>query len=126
MENALAFGRVVDRANRLTEERLYLQDEIRAEHNFEEIVGESLALKRILEQLKTVAPTDSTILILGETGTVKELIARAIHNLSARRHRGLVRADCASIPAGLLESELFGHERGAFTGAIARTIGRFE
>src|SRR5215470_13348003 len=126
MENALAFGRVVDRANRLTEERLYLQDEIRAEHNFEEIVGESLALKRILEQLKTVAPTDSTILILGETGTGKELIARAIHNLSARRENTLVKVNCAAIPTGLLESELFGHEKGAFTGAIRQRIGRFE
>src|SRR5467141_471838 len=126
MENALAFGRVVDRANRLTEERLYLQDEIRAEHNFEEIVGESLALKRILEQLKTVAPTDSTILILGETGTGKELIARAINNLSARRENTLVKVNCAAIPTGLLESELFGHEKGAFTGAIRQRIGRFE
>src|SRR5712671_1651642 len=126
MENALAFGRVVDRANRLTEERLYLQDEIRAEHNFEEIVGESLALKRILEQLKTVAPTDSTILILGETGTGKELIARAIHNLSARRENTLVKVNCAAIPTGLLESELFGHEKGSFTGAIRQRIGRFE
>src|SRR6266403_3202855 len=126
MENALAFGRVVDRANRLTEERLYLQDEIRAEHNFEEIVGESLALKRILEQLKTVAPTDSTILILGETGTGKELISRAIHNLSARRENTLVKVNCAAIPTGLLESELFGHEKGAFTGAIRQRIGRFE
>jgi formate hydrogenlyase transcriptional activator len=126
VENALAFGRVVDRANRVTEEKLYLQDEIRAEHNFEEIVGESLALKRILEQLKTVAPTDSTILILGETGTGKELIARAIHNLSARRENTLVKVNCAAIPTGLLESELFGHEKGAFTGAIRQRIGRFE
>ena len=91
-----------------------------------DIIGRSRTLDRVLEQVQTVAATDSTVLILGETGTGKELIARAIHNLSSRRHRGLVRADCASIPAGLLESELFGHEKGAFTGAIARTIGRFE
>jgi formate hydrogenlyase transcriptional activator len=126
VENALAYGQVVDRANKLTEEKLYLQDEIRTEHNFEEIIGDSLVLKDILQQLTTVAPTDSTILVLGETGTGKELIARAIHNLSARRERTLVKVNCAAIPTGLLESELFGHERGAFTGAIAQRVGRFE
>lgn len=126
VENSLAFHRVVDRANTLSEEKLYLQDEIRAEYNFEEIIGESPALKGILEQLQTAAPTDSTILILGETGTGKELIARAIHNLSTRREKTLVKVNCAAIPTGLLESELFGHERGAFTGAIAQRIGRFE
>ena len=126
MENSLAFHQVVDRANKLSEEKLYLQDEIRTEYNFEEIIGESAALKRILEQLQTVAPTDSTILILGETGTGKELIARAIHHLSARSERTLVKVNCAAIPTGLLESELFGHEKGAFTGAIAQRIGRFE
>jgi formate hydrogenlyase transcriptional activator len=126
VENALAFGQVVNRANKLTEEKLYLQDEIRTEYNFEEIIGESRALKRVLEQVQTAAPTDSTILVLGETGTGKELIARAIHNLSARRERTLVKMNCAAIPTGLLESELFGHERGAFTGAIAQRIGRFE
>ncbi|HEX9455543.1 MAG TPA: sigma 54-interacting transcriptional regulator [Candidatus Binatia bacterium] len=126
VENSLTFRQVVDRANRLSEEKLYLQDEIRTEYNFEEIVGESPALKRILQQIATVAPTDSTILIEGETGTGKELIARAIHNLSARRERTLVKVNCAAIPTGLLESELFGHERGAFTGAIAQRIGRFE
>src|SRR6266545_3033330 len=126
VENSLAFGQIVERANKLSEEKLYLQDEIRTEYNFEEIVGESPALKRILEQLQTVAPIDSTILILGETGTGKELIARAIHNLSARRERTLVKVNCAAIPTGLLESELFGHERGAFTGAITQRIGRFE
>jgi formate hydrogenlyase transcriptional activator len=126
VENAVAFGRVVDRANKLTEEKLYLQDEIRTEYNFEEIVGESLALKHILQQVQTVAPTDSTVLILGETGTGKELIARAIHNLSARRERTFVKVNCAAIPTGLLESELFGHEKGAFTGAITQRIGRFE
>ncbi len=126
VENALAYRKVVDRANKLREEKLYLQDEIRTEHNFEEIIGDSRVLKDILQQLTTVAPTDSTILVLGETGTGKELIARAIHNLSARRERTLVKINCAAIPTGLLESELFGHERGAFTGAIAQRIGRFE
>ncbi|HEY7164611.1 MAG TPA: sigma 54-interacting transcriptional regulator [Candidatus Binatia bacterium] len=126
VENAVAFRRISDRAKRLREEKLYLQDEIRTEYNFEEIVGESASLRGILDQLQTAAPTDSTILILGETGTGKELIARAIHNLSARRERTLVKVNCAAIPTGLLESELFGHEKGAFTGAIAQRIGRFE
>ncbi|MGE5305752.1 MAG: sigma 54-interacting transcriptional regulator [Alphaproteobacteria bacterium] len=126
VENSLAFRQVVDRANKLSEEKLYLQDEIRTKYNFEEIIGDSPALKTILEQVQTVAPTDSTVLILGETGTGKELIARAIHNLSDRRERTLVKVNCAAIPTGLLESELFGHEKGAFTGAIAQRIGRFE
>jgi formate hydrogenlyase transcriptional activator len=126
VENALAFGQIVDKANKLSQEKLYLQDEIRSEHNFEEIIGESAALTRVLRQVQTVAPTDSTVLIQGETGTGKELIARAIHNLSARRDRTLVKVNCAAIPTGLLESELFGHEKGAFTGAIAQRIGRFE
>jgi formate hydrogenlyase transcriptional activator len=99
---------------------------ISTEHNFEEIIGESPALKRTLKQVEIVAPTDSTVLLLGETGTGKELIARAIHNLSFRRERILVKVNCAAIPTGLLESELFGHEKGAFTGAIAQRIGRFE
>ncbi len=126
VENSLAYRREVERANQLSEEKLYLQDEIRTEYNFEEIVGESPVLKGILKELQTVAPTDSTILILGETGTGKELIARAIHHLSARRERTLVKVNCAAIPTGLLESELFGHEKGAFTGAIAQRQGRFE
>jgi formate hydrogenlyase transcriptional activator len=126
VENAVAFGQEVDRAKKLTEEKLYLQDEIRTDRNFEEIVGESRALKEALTHVETVAPTDSTVLILGETGTGKELIARAIHNLSARREHTFVRLNCAAIPLGLLESELFGHERGAFTGAIAQKVGRFE
>jgi formate hydrogenlyase transcriptional activator len=126
VENSLAYRREVERADKLSEEKLYLQDEIRSKYDFEEIVGESPVLKRILEQLVTVAPTDSTILILGETGTGKELIARAIHNLSARRERTLVKVNCAAIPTGLLESELFGHEKGAFTGAISQRVGRFE
>jgi formate hydrogenlyase transcriptional activator len=96
------------------------------EHSFEDIIGESPALKRTLKLVEIVAPTDSTVLLLGETGTGKELIARAIHNLSFRRERTLVKVNCAAIPTGLLESELFGHEKGAFTGAIAQRIGRFE
>ena len=112
--------------DKLAKEKLYLEDEIRTEYNFEEIVGESAALKRILKQVETVAPTDSTVLIRGETGTGKELIARAIHHLSRRRERTFVKLNCAAIPTGLLESELFGHEKGAFTGAIAQKIGRFE
>jgi len=126
VENALSYRHIVDRVSKLSEEKLYLQDEIRIEHNFEEIIGESSALKKVLEQIQTVAPTDSTILLLGETGTGKELIARAIHNLSTRRERTLVKVNCAAVPTGLLESELFGHEKGAFTGAIAHRVGRFE
>ena len=112
--------------NKLTQEKLYLEDEIRSELKFEEIVGRSEALRRVLEQIETVAPTDSTVLIYGETGSGKELIARAVHNLSARKSSAFVKLNCAAIPTGLLESELFGHERGAFTGAISQRVGRFE
>ena len=126
VENALAFGRVVDRANRLTQEKRYLQDEIRAEHNFEEIVGNSTALLEVLAKVEQVAPTDSTVLIWGETGTGKELIARAVHDRSRRKDRPLVKVNCSAISAGLVESELFGHVKGAFTGALDRRIGRFE
>ena len=126
VENALAFQEIAELKNKLTEEKLYLEDEIRTEHNFEEIVGESPVLKALLSKLQTVAPTDSTVMISGETGTGKELIARAIHNLSPRRDRTFVKINCAAIPTGLLESELFGHEKGAFTGAIAQRLGRFE
>jgi len=105
---------------------VYLQDETRSELKFEEIVGRSAALQRVLRQVEVVAPTDSGVLIQGETGTGKELIARAIHNLSSRRDRPFVKLNCAAIPSGLLESELFGHEKGAFTGAIMRKAGRFE
>jgi DNA-binding NtrC family response regulator len=108
------------------EERLYLQSEIRSERNFDDIVGRSAALHKVLEQVATVAPTDATVLLHGETGTGKELIARAIHNLNARRDRTFVRINCAAIPSGLLESELFGHEKGAFTGALMQRKGRFE
>jgi formate hydrogenlyase transcriptional activator len=108
------------------EERRYLQSEIRSERNFDDIVGRSEALHRVLDQVATVAPTDASVLVHGETGTGKELIARAIHNLNERRDRPFVRINCAAIPSGLLESELFGHERGAFTGALMLKKGRFE
>jgi len=126
VENALAFREIDKLKNQLKEEKLYLEEEIRTEYNFEEIIGNSAALKRVLQDVETVAATDSTVLIYGETGTGKELIAHAIHNLSHRRERTLVKVNCAAIPTGLLESEFFGHERGAFTGAIDRRIGRFE
>jgi formate hydrogenlyase transcriptional activator len=126
IENARTFSEVSDQKNHLTLEKLYLEGELRSELKFEEIVGRSEALRRVLEQIEIVAPTDSTVLIYGETGSGKELIARAVHNLSARKSGAFVKLNCAAIPTGLLESELFGHERGAFTGAIAQRIGRFE
>src|SRR5205085_7128368 len=124
--NALAFRKIAELNDKLAEERLYLESEIRTEHPFEEIIGDSPALHRALQQVEVVAPTDSTVLLLGETGTGKELIARAIHDRSSRRERTFVKINCAAIPSGLLESELFGHEKGAFTGAIAQKIGRFQ
>jgi formate hydrogenlyase transcriptional activator len=126
VENAIAFGRVTEARDRLEEERLYLESEIRSEHNFEDIVGKSIALRKVLDQVAIVAPTGSTVLLHGETGTGKELLARAIHNLSPRRERTFVRLNCAAIPSGLVESELFGHEKGAFTGALMQKRGRFE
>lgn len=126
LENALEHQQVTESRKRLAQQKRYLQEEIRTEHNFEEIIGESATLKEVLKQVETVAPTDSTVLILGETGTGKELVARAIHHLSLRSDHPLVKLNCAAIPTGLLESELFGHEKGAFTGAIAQKIGRFE
>lgn len=126
MDNALAYSQIAELKDQLTQEKLYLEDEIRSERNFDEIVGGSQALRRVLRKVETVAPADSAVLILGETGTGKELIARAIHNLSRRKDRTFVKLNCAAIPTGLLESELFGHERGAFTGAISQRIGRFE
>jgi formate hydrogenlyase transcriptional activator len=125
-DNALAHGRLNASAARLEEERLYLESEIEAEYNFEDIVGKSAAIRKVLEQVAIVAPTSSTVLLHGETGTGKELVARAIHNLSPRRQRTFVRLNCAAIPSGLVESELFGHERGAFTGALMQKKGRFE
>jgi formate hydrogenlyase transcriptional activator len=126
VENALAFQEIAELKDKLAAEKVYLEGELRTEYNFDEIIGQSSALKRVLHQVETVAPTDSAVLICGETGTGKELIARAIHDLSRRRERTFVKLNCAAIPTGLLESELFGHERGAFTGAIAQRIGRFE
>jgi formate hydrogenlyase transcriptional activator len=126
VKNALEHRKLSESAERVSEQKSYLEEEIRAEQDFEDIVGASSALRYVLQQVETVAPTDSTVLIEGETGTGKELIARAIHDRSSRRERTFVKINCAAIPMGLLESELFGHERGAFTGAIARKIGRFE
>jgi len=126
LDNARAYREIADLTNRLASEKLYLEEEIRAELNFEEIVGESPALKRVLSQVRTVAFSDATVLVLGDTGTGKELIARAIHRMSPRKDRIFVKLNCAAIPTGLLESELFGHERGAFTGAITQKIGRLE
>jgi formate hydrogenlyase transcriptional activator len=126
VENALAFEEIAALKDQLCQEKAYLEEEARIEHDFGQIVGRSPALRRVLGQVEIVAPTNSTVLICGETGTGKELIARALHDLSPRSERTLVKLNCAAIPTGLLESELFGHEKGAFTGAIAQKIGRFE
>jgi formate hydrogenlyase transcriptional activator len=133
VENALAFQEIEAAfreiqalKDKLAKENAYLEEEVRIEHNFGEVVGESTALRRVLKEVETVAPTGSTVLIRGETGTGKELIARALHDLSPRRDRTFVKLNCAAIPTGLLESELFGHEKGAFTGAISQKVGRFE
>jgi formate hydrogenlyase transcriptional activator len=126
LENALAFEEIASLKDRLSRENIYLAEEIRHSQHFGEIVAESAAMKRILDQVTTVAPTDSTVLLLGETGTGKEIIARAIHGASERRSRPLVTVNCATSPAGLLESEWFGHEKGAFTGAMSQKVGRFE
>jgi formate hydrogenlyase transcriptional activator len=125
-ENALAFECIEKLKEKLEKEKVYLEEEIRTDNNFDEIVGESPALRRVMKEVETVAPTESTVLIHGETGTGKELIARALHNHSPARERTFVKLNCAAIPSGLLESELFGHEKGAFTGAIMQKIGRFE
>src|SRR5579863_3535154 len=126
IENALAYREISELKDKLAQEKLYLEEEIRSEMDSEQIVGKSSALRKVLKRVETVAPTDSTVLIYGETGAGKELIARAIHDLSPRKSKAFVKLNCAAIPTGLLESELFGHERGAFTGAIAQRIGRFE
>jgi formate hydrogenlyase transcriptional activator len=126
LDNARAYREIADLTHKLASEKLYLEEEIRTELNFEEIVGDSPPLKRVLSQARTVATSDATVLILGETGTGKELIARAIHRMSPRKERVFVKLNCAAIPTGLLESELFGHEKGAFTGAISQKTGRLE
>jgi PAS domain S-box-containing protein len=126
LDNALAVRQITELRDRLAQEKRYLEEELYTEHRFEDIIGESTGLRKILKQVETVAATDVTVLILGETGTGKDLIARAIHQLSSRRERSLIKLNCAAIPTGLLESELFGHEKGAFTGAISQKIGRLE
>jgi formate hydrogenlyase transcriptional activator len=126
IENALAYEEITRLKNKLANEKLYLEGEIRSEMGFEQIIGNSPALKHVLQLVETVAPSDSTVLLLGETGTGKELIARAIHERSRRKERTFVKLNCAAIPTGLLESELFGHEKGAFTGAITQKVGRME
>jgi formate hydrogenlyase transcriptional activator len=126
LDNAIAYGRLDAFKNRLQEEKLYLESEIRSELRFEDIVGDSPALRKVLDQVSVVAATRSTVLLHGETGTGKELIARAIHNASPRCERTFVKLNCAAIPSALIESELFGHEKGAFTGAVAQKRGRFE
>ena len=126
IENARAFQEVKELKNKLKQEKLYLENEIQSELNFEEIVGEDPEILKVLSQVKVVAPTDATVLILGETGTGKELVARAVHRMSERRDRSFIKMNCAAIPTGLLESELFGHEKGAFTGAVSQKLGRLE
>ena len=126
LDNCLAYEQIRQLTDQLTRENVYLREEIKTEHRFHEIVGRSRPLKKVLKRIELVAPTDSSILITGETGTGKELIARAIHHLSKRQKRPLIKVNCAALPAGLIESELFGHEKGAFTGALTRKIGRFE
>ena len=125
-EGQIAYGEVPRSRERLALESVYLESEIRSELHFDDIVGRSDALRRVLSEIETVAPADSTVLIYGETGTGKELIARAVHNLSSRKSNAFVKLNCAAIPTGLLESELFGHEKGAFTSAISQRVGRFE
>jgi formate hydrogenlyase transcriptional activator len=126
LQNARVYREIEEIRSRLEEEKQYLQGEIRTELHFEEIIGESPLLKRVLSQTRTAAPSGATVLILGETGTGKELIARAIHRMSGRKDKNFIKLNCAAIPTGLLESELFGHEKGAFTGAISQKIGRME
>jgi formate hydrogenlyase transcriptional activator len=125
-DNVIAFREISELKDKLAQEKLYLEEELRSEMNFDQIVGDSAALKQVLELVETVAPSDSTVLLLGETGTGKELIARAIHDHSRRKDRTFVKLNCAAIPTGLFESELFGHEKGAFTGAISQKMGRLE
>jgi formate hydrogenlyase transcriptional activator len=125
-ENVLAYTEIKQLKEQLSRETLYLEDEVRSEQGFEEIIGRSSVIRALLRKIEIVAPTDSTVLICGETGTGKELIARALHERSPRSSKAFVKLNCAAIPTGLLESELFGHEKGAFTGATMQRIGRFE
>jgi formate hydrogenlyase transcriptional activator len=126
VDNAITFREIAQLSDKLAEEKRYLEEELHTEHGFEDIIGENIELRRVLKQVETVAATDVTVLILGETGTGKDLIARAIHQLSSRRERSFAKLNCAAIPTGLLESELFGHEKGAFTGALSQKVGRLE
>jgi formate hydrogenlyase transcriptional activator len=126
IENALAYEEISELKDKVAQEKLYLEEEIRSEMGFEQIIGNSATIRQVLQLVETVAPSDSTVLLLGETGTGKELIARAIHERSRRKDRTFVKLNCAAIPTGLLESELFGHEKGAFTGAISQKVGRME
>jgi formate hydrogenlyase transcriptional activator len=126
VENALSYRELSEIKERLATEKLYLEDEIRLDHNMGDMVGEGPAFQSVRKGVQTVAPSDATVLILGETGTGKELVARAIHESSHRSKASFVKVNCAAIPASLLESELFGHEKGAFTGAAGQRIGRFE
>jgi formate hydrogenlyase transcriptional activator len=126
LENAMAFEEIAALKEQLARENVYLKEELRGGHDFQEIVGDSKALQEVLNKVRTVAATDTTVLLLGETGTGKELLARAVHAASDRRNRALVTVNCTTSPAGLLESEWFGHERGAFTGALSQKVGRFE
>ena len=126
VENALTYRELAEIKERLASEKLYLEDEIRFDHSIGNMVGEAPAFQSVLRSIQIVAPTDATVLIMGETGTGKELVARAIHELSGRSKGSFVKVNCAAIPASLLESELFGHEKGSFTGAVAQRIGRFE
>jgi formate hydrogenlyase transcriptional activator len=126
IDNARAYDEIAVLKDKLSKEKLYLEDEIRSEHNFGEVVGNSHALSQVFKDVEIAAPSDATVLVLGETGTGKELIARAVHRLSSRREGNFIKLNCAAIPTGLLESELFGHEKGAFTGAISQKMGRLE
>ena len=126
IQNMLAYEEITSLKSRLEQENLYLKEESRSEAVFADVVGESPAIQRVLASVRRVAGTDSTVLVTGETGTGKEVVVRAIHALSGRKHKILVKVNCAALPAGVIESELFGHEKGAFTGALARRVGRFE